>query len=194
MTKILSWLGRLWFLISGWKVVGNPLPTDKYVFVVAFHTSNWDFPICMATRAVYNPAVRWIGKHTLFIGPLGPIMRTLGGIPVNRNLKTDMVGQVVAEFKRFDRFGVAIFPEGTRKKVQRWKTGFYQIALQAGVPILPCVLDYATKSVYIGPLYYPSGNYHFDMEFLKPFFSIGEPKYPEKADKDYETSLPPAKN
>jgi 1-acyl-sn-glycerol-3-phosphate acyltransferase len=186
MIAILSWLGRLWLWISGWKIVGNPSPADKYVLIVAYHTSNWDFPTCVATRAAVKAPVSWIGKHTLFWGPLGPIMRILGGVPVNRRLKTDMVSQVAAQFAARQRFGVAIFPEGTRKRVSRWKTGFYHIAVKAGVPLQPGVLDYTTKSFIFGPLYYPSGDYQRDMEFLKPFFKLGQPKYPAKADRDFD--------
>ncbi|MGZ3723370.1 MAG: lysophospholipid acyltransferase family protein [Bdellovibrionales bacterium] len=189
MVTLLSYLGRFWLYISGWKIVGNPLPANKYVLVVAYHTSNWDFPICVATRTAVKAPVSWIGKHTLFWGPLGPVMRLLGGVPVNRNLKTDIVGQVVAQFRAKEKFGVAIFPEGTRKRVSRWKTGFYQIALQAGVPIQPAVLDYKTKSFVFGPLFYPSGNYQFDMEFLKHFFRMANPAYPEYADMDFDTSV-----
>jgi 1-acyl-sn-glycerol-3-phosphate acyltransferase len=186
METLLSYMGRFWLWATGWKLAGNPLPADKYVLIVAFHTSNWDFPICMAARTAVKAPVKWIGKHTLFWGPFGPIMRALGGVPVNRKLKTDMVGQIAAEFHKRKRFGVAIFPEGTRKRVSHWKTGFYQIALQAGVPIQPAVLDYATKSFRFGPLFYPSGNYKFDMEFLRPYFHIGRPKYPANADMDFE--------
>jgi 1-acyl-sn-glycerol-3-phosphate acyltransferase len=193
MTTLLSWLGRLWLYVSGWKIVGNPLPADKYIFVAAYHTSNWDFPICMATRSSVKSPVCWIGKHQLFYWPLGPVMRGLGGVSVNRNKKTDMVGQIVAEFKTHARFGVAIFPEGTRSRVNRWKTGFYQIAMQAGVPIQPACLDYATKSFYLGPLFYPSGDYHRDMELLKPFWRLGRPKYPGKANMDFDTSPPRAR-
>lgn len=186
MESVLSMIAKLWLWITGWKLVGNPLPADKYVLAVAFHTSNWDFAICMAARSSVKAPVKWIGKHSLFFGPLGPVMRGLGGVPVNRKLKTDMVGQISAEFDRHKRFGVAIFPEGTRKRVSRWKTGFYQIALQAGVPIQPSVLDYSTKSFRFGPLFYPSGNYKQDMEFLRPYFCSGTPKFPENADMNFE--------
>jgi 1-acyl-sn-glycerol-3-phosphate acyltransferase len=190
MDTLLSWMGRLWLFFSGWKLVGNPLPADKYVLAVAFHTSNWDFPICMAARAAVKAPVKWIGKHTLFWGPFGPIMRRLGGVPVNRELQTDMVGQIVMEFHAQDRFGVAIFPEGTRKRVSHWKTGFYQIALQVGVPIQPGILDYKTKSFIFGPLLQPSGDYEKDLLILKAYFQTGEPKYPANADKDFSTRSP----
>src|ERR1700751_1511595 len=119
MDTVLCWLGRLWLRLSGWRLVGNPLPADKYVLAAAFHTSNWDFAICMAARSSVRAPVKWIGKHDLFIWPMGYLMRLLGGVPVNRKLKTDMVSQIVEEFKKHDRFGVAIFPEGTRKKVSQ---------------------------------------------------------------------------
>lgn len=185
METVLQWLGLLWLKLSGWKLVGNPLPADKYVLACAFHTSNWDFAICMAARASVRAPVKWIGKHSLFWGPAGPIMRMLGGVPVNRSLKTDMVGQIVAEFAEHDRFGVAIFPEGTRKLVSQWKTGFYQIAMQAGVPIQPGVLDYSTKSFIFGPLLYPSGDIERDIEALRPFFMQAKPKYLKNADRNF---------
>jgi 1-acyl-sn-glycerol-3-phosphate acyltransferase len=187
MDTFLAWLGKVWLKLSGWKLTGNPAPADKYVLACAFHTSNWDFAICMAARASRNPSVKWIGKHTLFRGPMGPVMRALGGVPVNRGLKTDMVGQIVAEFGKRERFGVAIFPEGTRKRVHHWKTGFYQIAVRAGVPIQPSVLDYETKSFVFGPLFYPTGDYEKDLTLLKPFFQTANPKYLKNADKDFST-------
>ena len=116
-------------------------------------------------------------------------MRLLGGVPVNRALKTDMVSQIAAEFGRHERFGVAIFPEGTRKFVSQWKTGFYQIAMQAGVPIQPGVLDYETKSFVFGPLLYPSGDIEKDIEALRPFFMRAKPKYPKNADVNFTISM-----
>lgn len=193
MDTLLSWLARLWLNVTGWKLVGDPLPANKYVLAVAFHTSNWDFAICMAARSSVNAPVKWIGKHSLFFWPLGPVMRLLGGVPVNRKLKTDMVAQIVAEFGKRDRFGVAIFPEGTRKRVSVWKTGFYHIAVKAGVPIQPGVLDYTTKAFHFGPLFYPTGDYEKDLAALKPFFMTGDPKYPANADKDFATTQPPVK-
>jgi 1-acyl-sn-glycerol-3-phosphate acyltransferase len=190
MDSFLAFLARLWLQFTGWKLVGNPLPANKYVLAVAFHTSNWDFAICMAARSSVKAPVKWIGKHTLFIWPLGYFMRLLGGVPVNRHLKTDMVGQIVEEFDKHDRFGVAIFPEGTRKRVSHWKTGFYHIAIKAGIPIQPGVLDYTTKSFIFGPLFYPTGDYEKDIAALKPFFMTAQPKYPMNADKNFIIETP----
>lgn len=171
----------LLFKILGWKVVGS-FPTDlkKYIVAVAPHTSNWDFVIGVLARSVVHlQKARFLGKSQLFRAPYGWFFRWLGGYPVERSSHHDMVHQVVDIFNRHERFILAIAPEGTRKKVQKLKTGFYFIALQAKVPIIPCGFDFEKKEIVIGQTFNPTGNLDSDLNVLLSFYSKIKGKNPE---------------
>ena len=129
-----------------------------FVFLGAPHTSNWDFVLLMAAMLVLRLDARWLGKHTLFRPPFGGLMRWLGGIPVNRSRAHNTVAEVVAAFARNPRLIVCIPPEGTRKKVARWKTGFYRIAHGAHVPIMLTVVDAERKSLRLLDVFHPGGD------------------------------------
>lgn len=171
--------------IFGWKAVGNPIPQSKGVLVVGYHTSNWDACPALAFNVVLNAKVSWVGKASIFWWPLGPFLRFLGGIPLKRNSSEDFVSQMVKQFKVRDYFVLAMAPEGTRKKAHRWRTGFYYIALNAGVPVQVAAFDYKNKAFVFSPLFNLTGNLKQDMipirEFLRPF----EPKHPHLADRDF---------
>jgi 1-acyl-sn-glycerol-3-phosphate acyltransferase len=171
----------LLFKLMGWKVVGS-FPTDlkKYIVAVAPHTSNWDFVIgVMARSIVHLQKARFLGKSQLFRAPYGWFFRWLGGYPVERSSHHDMVHQVVDIFNRHERFILAIAPEGTRKKVQKLKTGFYFIAVQAKVPIIPCGFDFEKKEIVIGQPFNPTGNLDSDLNVLLSFYSKIKGKNPE---------------
>ena len=184
----LNWLERLirrllllWFRHGGWTIAGQ-LPHDrKFVIMGASHTSNWDFLVFLGAVHALDRRVHFIGKHSLFRWPLGGFMRALGGIPVDRSASQDLVGQVVAEFDAHDDFILVIAPEGTRSRTTRWKTGFYQIALKAGVPILAAGPDFPSKRGVFGPVIRPTGNYAEDMKAAFAFFRTLTPKHPERA-------------
>jgi 1-acyl-sn-glycerol-3-phosphate acyltransferase len=127
--------------------------------------------------------IRFMGKDSLFRGPLGPVMRSLGGIPVNRREHTNLVDQLVAKFDEVDDLIVAITPEGTRSKVSHWKTGFYYIALKAKVPVAMAYLDYGNKIVGVGPNFMPSGDLKADFEIIREFYSGVVGKNPKKQGK-----------
>jgi 1-acyl-sn-glycerol-3-phosphate acyltransferase len=118
--------------------------------VVYPHTSNWDFPLGLLAKVVLSLDVHWVGKDALFHGPLGPLMRWLGGIPVNRRKHTGFVDRMAEEMRLRERFLLAIAPEGTRGLTLGWKSGFYRIARAADVPVLVAVIDYAHRE--IGPV------------------------------------------
>ena len=143
-SKTKHWMGRTWMSGFGWRVEGEP-PPRKCVIIAAPHTSNWDFPFMLATAYVIGFRISWMGKHTLFWGPFGPLMRALGGIPVDRRAPQNLVQQVAERFARSDELILAIPPEGTRKKVEHWKSGFYQIACVARVPVVMGFLDFERK-------------------------------------------------
>jgi 1-acyl-sn-glycerol-3-phosphate acyltransferase len=164
------WLGRAWMGFFGWRVEGGLPETKKFVFIAAPHTSNWDLPFMLATAYILGVKISWMGKHTLFEGPFGWFMRALGGIPVNRTAPQGLVQQVAEIFHRSDTLILAIPPEGTRKKVAYWKSGFYHIARTAQVPIGLSFLDFGRKVAGLGPLITPTGDVRADMEKVRAFY------------------------
>lgn len=148
------WLRALgWWLLqrAGWRFEGQMPNIPKFVCIVAPHTSNWDFPIGLAAKWALGFDSHWWGKHTLF-GPLtGWFMRANGGIPVERHAKNNVVDTTIAAFKSSERFALTLAPEGTRKKVSEWRTGFWHVAKGAGVPICCVAFDWPTKVIRLGP-------------------------------------------
>lgn len=181
LARLVYWLIITWYDRSGWTAEGR-LPTErKFVIVGASHTSNWDFLVFLGTIRSLGRQVRFIGKHSLFRWPMEGFMRGLGGVPVNRTTSKDLVRQVVDQFDRHDDFALIVAAEGTRSYTEKWRTGFYQIALQAGVPIVCAGPDYPTKRGIIGPIIYPTGDYVADMKPAFAFFRSIRPKHPERA-------------
>lgn len=166
---------------SGWKPEGQLPPDRKFVIMGACHTSNWDFLVFLGTVHSLGRQVRFIGKHSLFQWPLGGFMRALGGVPVDRSSRQDLVSQIVAQFDKHDDFALVVAPEGTRSRTTDWKTGFYQIALKAGVPIVCAGPDYPSKRGVIGPVIRPTGNYAEDLRPAFAFFRTITPRHPERA-------------
>ena len=156
---------RIWFKLTGWKINGSfPLEIKKMILLVAPHTSWKDILVGLATRSrlkIYK--AKFLGKKELFDGPFGWYFRWLGGVPVDRHSKHGMVEQVVEMYNNNEEFIIALSPEGTRKKVDKLRTGFYHIAVGAGVPILPIAMDYKTKQIRFMPLFYPTGDYDADL-------------------------------
>jgi 1-acyl-sn-glycerol-3-phosphate acyltransferase len=166
---------------SGWRPEGELPPDRKFVIMGACHTSNWDFLVFLGTVHALGRQVRFIGKHSLFKWPLGGFMRALGGVPVDRSAPQDLVSQIVAQFEAHDDFALVVAPEGTRSRTTEWKTGFYQIALRAGVPLVAAGPDYPTRRGVIGPVIRPTGNYAEDLKPAFAFFRTIVPKHPERA-------------
>ncbi len=152
----------------------------KFVMIGAPHTSNWDFLYFLLLRFGSGIELNWVGKDSLFRWPIGPVMRLLGGVPVKRNIRTEFVAQIVDQYNRLDRFALTLAPEGTRRKTAYWKTGFYFIALGAGVPIALGFVDYKVKTVGIGPLIFPSGDIQADFDQIRAFYSSVTGKYPSE--------------
>lgn len=150
--------------------MGDIPDLPKMVLIVAPHSSNWDFIVGVAAKLALRLRVKYLGKHTLFRFPLGIVMRYLGGIPVDRSTANDVVQSVIAQFERRRRMLLAVAPEGTRKPVERWRTGFYHIARGAGVPILPVALDWGSRMVRIGDVFSPTGDLDVDLVELRRRF------------------------
>ncbi len=173
------WLGRAWMGAFGWRVEGALPETRKFVFIAAPHTSNWDLPFMLATAYILGVRVSWMGKHTLFEGPFGGFMKALGGIPVDRRSANNLVQQVAERFQQADTLILAVPPEGTRKKVEYWKSGFYHIARSAQVPIAMGFLDFRRKRAGLGPLLYPTGDVRADMDQVRAFYRDIRGKIPK---------------
>ncbi|KJV33626.1 glycerol acyltransferase [Aquitalea magnusonii] len=166
--------------LRGWRIAGQFPDLPKYVLIAAPHTSNWDFPLTLGVCFALRAKLYWMGKHTLFWGPMGPIMRWLGGIPVRRSRSNSLVQQMVEVYQRSDKLVVAIPPEGTRQRVKEWKTGFYHIACGAQVPVVLTYMDYARKECGFGPVFYPCGDIEADMPRIRAFYQDKTGKYPDQ--------------
>ncbi len=169
------------FRLLDWKIVGEfPGHLKKYIIAVAPHTSNWDFPLGVMARSVLHiQNARFLGKHSLFKPPFGWIFRSLGGYPVDRSGSHDVVQQAVDIFNAHENFILALAPEGTRKKVDKLRTGFYYIAKGANVPIVPVGFDFSTRRIVIGTPLTPTDNFDHDMETLLAFYRTMKGKNPE---------------
>lgn len=171
-------VGRLGMRLMRWRVEGQFPDLPKFVIIVGPHTSNWDFVTGLFCDLALDLEAGFLAKHTIFVGPFGSWLRSLGGIPVVRSASHNVVSQAAAEFARRDRMVLAIAPEGTRKKVEAWKSGYWHIARAAGVPIVPVGLDFARRAAVIGELRYPTASLADDEAQFKSFFAAITPKNP----------------
>jgi 1-acyl-sn-glycerol-3-phosphate acyltransferase len=142
----------LWVLqIAGWRFDGALPDLPKFVLIVAHHTSNWDFPIGLAAKWAWGLDVRWLGKASLFRGPLGWFMRANGGVPVDRTNRGQLVEQTTQAFTSREQFVLVLAPEGTRQRVTEWRSGFWHVAKAANVPIVCVGMDWGRKVLRLGP-------------------------------------------
>ena len=172
-------LARFILRVFGWRIVGDiPTSLKKYVVIAAPHTSWWDFFVGLLSRSAIGRRICFLGKKSLFKPPLGWIMRGIGGYPVDRSKNTKLVDQVIDLFRRHDEFAIALAPEGTRKKVSAFRSGFYYIARGAGVPIICVKLDYGNKTVFFSLPFYPTQDAEEDLNFLWNHFAGAKGKRP----------------
>jgi 1-acyl-sn-glycerol-3-phosphate acyltransferase len=179
-TAAMRFFWKLYFRISGWKIT-QPFPINlpKAVIIVAPHTSAMDFPIGLAVRSILNlQHTHFLGKEELFKGTFGFFFRLMGGYPVNRFSKLNMVDQVVEIFNQHTHFLLALSPEGTRKKVDRLRTGFYHIAQKANVPIIMVGFDFAIKEISIAEPFYTGNDESADFKKIIQFFAPIQGKNP----------------
>lgn len=180
MTK---WLAQLIFIkILGWEIKGDiPKTIKKCVICIAPHTSNWDFFIGVVVRPIKNLRSSFLVKKELYkFPPLGWLLTYMGGIPVDRGRNSaNLMDQVMKIFKEREVMRLAITPEGTRSKVNEWKTGFYRIAMGAGVPIILCSFDFEKKVVHFKEEFYPTGNMNEEVELIRSKFIGVAGKHPE---------------
>jgi 1-acyl-sn-glycerol-3-phosphate acyltransferase len=177
---MILFLFKLLFKLKGWKIKGGiPAEVKKCVLVAAPHTSNWDFVYGLAGIALYGYKVRYLIKNQAYRFPLKRFIDKTGGIPVDRSKHNNLVDALVEEFNKRDELILMIPPEGTRKMVEKWKTGFYYTALKARVPILLGYLDYKTRIASIETLLWPEGSIEEDFKKIKNFYRGITPKHPE---------------
>ncbi len=172
-------LGRLVLHWLGWRIEGDVPDVPRCVAIVAPHTSNWDFVIGIAALLALGLRGCWLGKHSVFRPSLRRLLRWAGGIPVDRGNPEGVVEQAVASLREVDPFFLALAPEGTRKRVERWKTGFHRIAQGAGVPIWPVSLDYRSRVFRLHPLFPPTGDIEADVARLRQLYTPAMARHPE---------------
>lgn len=164
-------VGRWALRLLGFRIEGTIPNLPKFVLIVAPHTTAWDFPVGMAAKLALALDAMWFGKDTLFRFPFGAILRAVGGMPVDRSASNDVVQQVAAEFANRKRLVLALAPEGTRKRVERWRTGFYHIAHAASVPIVPVAFDWQARAVRILAPFVTTGAVDVDIAALRQLFA-----------------------
>ena len=163
--------GRAMLRLLGWRVEGEFPDLPKFVVAIAPHTSNWDFVVGASAMFALDLRLAFIGKHTIFRGPFAPLLRWMGGIPVDRSSPHGVVAESVAAFAATERRILVIAPEGTRRRVARFKSGFLHIARGAGVPVTLAALDYAARCVRIGPSFYVDADIEAERARTEAFFA-----------------------
>jgi 1-acyl-sn-glycerol-3-phosphate acyltransferase len=178
--RLTRWMGRVILWLMRWQVRGALPNLSRFVIIAAPHTSNWDFVIGLAVRLALDLDAHWLGKHTLFRGPFAPFLHWLRGIPVNRSSPQGLIGKLSACYREDRPFVLALAPEGTRSRVKRWKSGFYFVALQAGVPVVPVTFDYKLRTVGILAPFSPTGHLGEDLLELQRLYTQVTPRHPER--------------
>jgi 1-acyl-sn-glycerol-3-phosphate acyltransferase len=173
VNTVLKAFSATFLRLSGWRVEGHlPPEAQKSVLIAAPHTSNWDLPYTLMVAFVLGLQVRWMGKSSLFRFPFGGLMRWLGGIAVNRQQSGNLVAASAESIRQASGpLQLIAPPEGTRRKTRYWKTGFYYIAMGAGVPIVMAYMDYERKLSGLGPVFTPTGVIEADMARIKAFYA-----------------------
>lgn len=168
------------YKVLGWKIVGDFTPSiKKSVIIVVPHTSWHDFYIGVFTRKIRGTKIHWVGKKELFSWPMGWYFRWMGGASLDRTSGQNKVEAITEIFRSKDEFRLTLAPEGTRKRVDTWKTGYYYIAMAAEVPIIPVSFDYKTKTVTIHKPFYPTGDIEADTKVLRSYYKDVVGKKPE---------------
>lgn len=165
--------------LFGWRSVLAWPPEPKGVIVVYPHTSNWDFIVGVLFRVGHGLPAHWVGKDTMFFWPLGGFYRRIGGIPVNRRASTGFVDALLEEYRRRDWMWLAVAPEGTRRHTDHLKSGFYQLALAANIPVGLGYIDYATRTVAIDTYLRFTGDRERDLASLREFYAAKRGRRPQ---------------
>ncbi len=176
MKNFASWL----LGVFGWRVITPPDNPPKSIICVAPHTSNWDFILGKLYYSAIGRHAGFLMKKDWFFFPLGGIMKSMGGIPVDRSRSGSMVEQLADRIKESSKLSIAITPEGTRSATERWKTGFYRIAYAANIPIQLAVIDYKKRELGIFETFYPTGDEEADIRYIRSRYLSEQARYPKK--------------
>ena len=179
--QIFTVLAKIGLKLKGWEVVGDKPADKKYVLIAGPHTSNWDFLLLVSAAFTLDLKIYWMGKHTIFKPPFAGLVKWFGGVPVIRSKSNNLVEQMVGHYNDSDSMVLTIPAEGTRGKTNFWKTGFYQIAQKANVPIGMSFVDYKNKKTGIGPMFTPTGDLREDKKHMVEFYGKITGAYPELA-------------
>jgi 1-acyl-sn-glycerol-3-phosphate acyltransferase len=164
------WLGRTVLRLGGWTMAGDFPDERKLVILAAPHSSAWDAVWGLAAKLAMGIRIVFIGKQELFRGPLGWFLRRVGAIPVDRARAHGVVDQVVERFADKHTMWFVLAPEGTRKRVENWKSGFWHIARDAGVPVVCAYFHYPTKTIGIGAVMHMTTNLKADMAMVRDYY------------------------
>ena len=164
-------IANTFWAFSRWTLKTEPAPTQPTVLIGAPHTSNWDFVFMLAIAWKLGVNIRWLGKKSLFTGWRGPIMRGLGGIAVDRSDPARVVGEVVERVRSGEVFGLVVTPDGTRGGNTHWKSGFYRIARETGMPVTLGYVDRTTRTTGLGPTLELTGDVRADMDRIRAFYA-----------------------
>jgi 1-acyl-sn-glycerol-3-phosphate acyltransferase len=179
-SRLSRWLGRSVLKIMGWRVEGSIPDLKRFILIGAPHTSNWDFVLAMAAILGLNLRMRWMAKHTIFKPGVVWFMEWLGGIATDRTNPKTIVDNVARIAKQEKGVIIGLTPEGTRKKVEKWKTGFLRIAKTLDCPILMVGLNFPGKIIFIGDLYHPSGDSDADLVAIKEYYGQFQGRHPAR--------------
>jgi len=174
-----NFIPRLIFKISGWKIKGKAPDLKKFVIIGERHPSHWDFVYGLCAWKLYGVNPRYLIKKELYVFPLSLLFKATGGLPVDRSKSSGLTEAIVKMFNEREALVTIIPPEGTRKLVKRWKTGFYYVALHAKVPIVMGSMDYKKKETNLSEPFWPTGDIEKDFLVFKEFFRNVTPKNPE---------------
>ncbi len=164
-------VARIFWTFSRWRLVSEPAPARPTVLIGAPHTSNWDFVFMLAITWRLDMRIRWLGKESLFRGWKGPIMKRLGGIPVDRAAPSGLVDEVLERIRSGEIFGLVVTPDGTRSGHTHWKSGFYRIAREAQLPVTLGYVDRTTMTTGLGPTIELTGDVSSDMDVIRAFYA-----------------------
>lgn len=178
--KILQWISRTALRLSGWSVKVATPDYPKCIICVAPHTSNWDFILCELAITSIGRRSGFLMKASWFFWPLGVFFRSIGGIAVKHEPGVSLTQQLIDKYNSADRLVVAITPEGTRSRTDKWRTGFLQVAYATGVPVTLASVDFATKRIEMLKTFAPSGDVDADMRAIKDYYKGFTGLYPEK--------------
>lgn len=181
LTPLFRLLARLLLEVGGWQLRGAPPRAGKFVVIAYPHTSNWDVPFTLAISLLFDLKIHWMGKSSLFRGPAGPLMKWLGGIPIELRQSRNVVRQMIDAFDASDELIVVIAPEASRGPVARWRSGFYRIAEGAGVPIVLGFLDFYRREGGYLDTFEPSGDLERDLAEIRSAYRGIEGKYPAQS-------------